>query len=208
MTAGDLFGYVALGLAGWLAWTVGEYVLHRFAMHELRGKGMMSREHLNHHADRDSILEKAPLAWIGVIIVGSVWGWLLAPAFGVGWVFGYGFYDFHHWHAHKHPARNRYQRWLRLHHFHHHFGHPKDNLGVTWPVWDLVFGTYVRPSRIRLPRRLAMVWLVDDAGEVKPEYAAQYEVVGRPRPTAPAAAADVDERDRVDAFANRPPALV
>jgi hypothetical protein len=47
---------------------------------------------------------------------------------------------------------------------------------------------------------------------VKPEFAADYEVVGRPRPAAaagPGATADDQaERDRVDAFANRPPALV
>jgi hypothetical protein len=53
-----------------------------------------------------------------------------------------------------------------------------------------------------------MVWLVDEEGRVRPEFAADYEVVGRPRPDAAAARAEVDERDRVDAFANRPPALV
>lgn len=191
---------IALFAAGWLGWTLGEYVLHRFAMHALKGRGITSREHLNHHANRDSILEKWPLAWMGVLIVGTVWGLLIAPAFGVGWVFGYGFYDLHHWHAHRRPPRNRYQRWLRRHHFHHHFGHPRDNMGVTWPVWDLVFGTYVRPDVIRLPRRMAMVWLLDESGAVRPEYAATYEVAGRaPR------SAEMNERDRVDAFANRPP---
>ncbi len=39
---------VGLGAAGW---TGLEYGLHRFAMHELRGRGLASVEHLKHHAD-------------------------------------------------------------------------------------------------------------------------------------------------------------
>lgn len=202
MTVTDLPRIVALVLAGWLAWTGGEYLIHRFVMHGLRGRGIASREHLNHHAVRDSIFEKWFLAWTGVVLVGLLWGWATHPAVGVGWVGGYGFYDLQHWHAHKHPPRGRYQRWLRRHHFHHHFGHPTWNLGVTWPVWDLVFGTYQAPGRVRLPRRMAMIWLVDDEGRVLPEFTADYEVVGR----APEAAHA--EQDKADAFSNRPPALV
>lgn len=195
--------WLVLLLSGWLAWTLGEYLIHRFAMHALRGRGITSREHLNHHADRDSILEKWFLAWTGVVIVGLTLGTTLHAAVGVGWVLGYGFYDLQHWRAHKRPPRSRYQRWLRRHHFHHHFGHPKDNLGVTWPLWDLAFGTYHRPGVIRVPRRMAMVWLLDNQGDVRPEHAADYQVAGTAQRT-PAIAA----RDRADAFTNRPPAMV
>ena len=53
------------------------------------------------------------------------------------------------------------------------------NQGVTTPVWDLVFGTYERVERpVRVPRRLAMVWLLDEHGDVRPEYALDYVVVG------------------------------
>jgi len=195
--------WLLLLLTGWLAWTLGEYLIHRFAMHALRGRGITSREHLNHHADRDSILEKWFLSWLGVVLVGIALGEASHPAVGFGWVLGYGFYDLHHWHAHRRRPRNRYQRWLRRHHFHHHFGHPRDNLGVTWPVWDLVFGTYRRPGVVRVPRRMAMVWLLDDQGDVRPDFAADYQVAGTAART-PALAA----RDRDDAFANRPPAVV
>lgn len=30
-------------VGGWIGWTLAEYVLHRFAMHALGGKGIMSR---------------------------------------------------------------------------------------------------------------------------------------------------------------------
>ena len=30
-------------VGGWVAWTLAEYLLHRFAMHALGGKGIMSQ---------------------------------------------------------------------------------------------------------------------------------------------------------------------
>ena len=47
----DLIVVTGTTLAGAVSWTVLEYGLHRFAMHELRGKGLASKEHLKHHAD-------------------------------------------------------------------------------------------------------------------------------------------------------------
>ena len=38
-------------LLGATSWTAAEYGLHRFAMHEMRGRGLPSVEHLEHHAD-------------------------------------------------------------------------------------------------------------------------------------------------------------
>jgi sterol desaturase/sphingolipid hydroxylase (fatty acid hydroxylase superfamily) len=182
-------------------WTLGEYVMHRFAMHELRGKGLASKEHLRHHADRDSILEKWPIAWSGIVAVGVVvlrpiGGWPL----GLGWIAGYGVYDLLHWRAHRRAPRNAYDRWLRKHHFHHHFHAPMRNHGVTTPLWDILFGTYERPSVVRVPRRLTMVWLVDGEGRCRPEHAADYAVVG-------GRVLDEDQRreDRVRAFSNLAP---
>jgi sterol desaturase/sphingolipid hydroxylase (fatty acid hydroxylase superfamily) len=198
-------------LAGWFAWTLGEYVMHRFVMHEMRGKGLASKEHLRHHADRDSILEKWPVAWAGIVIFGAsvfllggglVVGRVIGTALFAGWVFGYGFYDLHHWRAHRRPIANRYERWLRRHHFHHHFGHPLANHCVTIPLWDHVFGTYEDPGVVRVPRRMAMVWLTDAGGDVLAPYAADYVVVGPD--SRGTARADADLRD---ALANRAPAV-
>ncbi|MCB1262149.1 MAG: hypothetical protein KDB33_17440, partial [Acidimicrobiales bacterium] len=44
-------GTILATVAGALSWSAAEYGLHRFAMHEMRGKGLASREHLSHHAD-------------------------------------------------------------------------------------------------------------------------------------------------------------
>ena len=42
---------VAAAVAGAASWTLVEYALHRGAMHEMRGRGLPSVEHLGHHAD-------------------------------------------------------------------------------------------------------------------------------------------------------------
>jgi sterol desaturase/sphingolipid hydroxylase (fatty acid hydroxylase superfamily) len=196
---------LAIGMA---LWSLGEYVMHRFAMHAMRGKGMASREHLRHHAERDSVLESWYFAWTGVIAVGIALAisaaHLVGPVgvcLGAGWVAGYGFYDWVHWRAHRRPIAHPYERWVRRHHFHHHFGHPTANHGVTSPIWDMVFGTYERvDGPLRVPRRLAMVWLVDDDGQVRPEYADDYALAGTRPWTEAQAAVDHDR-----AFANLAP---
>ncbi|MEZ5503261.1 MAG: hypothetical protein R3E50_11690 [Halioglobus sp.] len=49
---------------------------------------------------------------------------------------------------------------------------------MTTPVWDVVFGTRLSVDRVRVPRRLAMPWLVDSNGEVAPAYLRDYQLVG------------------------------
>ena len=200
---------IAFGL-GAFTWTLAEYLLHRFAMHHLHGRGILSREHLEHHVRSSWTYDSTLLlAWIGVLLTGAaLWtpvGWLIAgPAAGVGlglgWVVGYFFYEYQHAMAHRRPPAGRYSDWLRVHHFHHHFGHPMANHGVTLDLWDRVFGTCERPERVRVPRRLAMPWLLDADGELLAEFADRYELVGSERS---------DERqegiDRARAFASLAP---
>lgn len=197
-------------VCGWFLWTFVEYMLHRFAMHELDGRGIMSREHLEHHVHSGwSFDVNHLLSWAGMLLVGAVlWapvGWVLvAPRFGValaaGWAFGYFFYEYQHMAAHLRAPRNAYERFVRRHHFHHHFGHPKSNHGVTFALWDRVFGTYEHPTTIRVPRRLALPWLLDASGELKVQFTRDYVLVGSAR---------ADERtaalDRARAFASLAP---
>ncbi|MHB1137730.1 MAG: sterol desaturase family protein [Microthrixaceae bacterium] len=198
---------LALGAA---AWSLAEYLLHRFAMHHLHGRGIMSREHLEHHVHSTwSFSVTHLLSWTGMLLVGAVlwlplgW-WLVGPAAGValmvGWALGYFFYEYQHAVAHLRASSSRYATWLRRHHFHHHFGHPMANHGVTSPVWDHVFGTLERPEQVRVPRRLVLPWLIDDTGELRAEFVADYVLVG---------SADADARlagiDRARAFASIAP---
>lgn len=208
MTLAALLGAFALGFA---LWGLAEYLLHRFAMHHLRGRGIMSREHLEHHVEAAWRFDPIMVAsWSGMLLVGFAgWfplGWaLVSPRVGlavaVGWTAGYAFYEYQHATTHLRPPRGRYTVWVRRHHLHHHFGHPMANHGVSSPLWDVVFGTREVPERVRVPRRLALPWLVDGDGELRPEHAADYVLVG---------SATGDERlaalDRARAFASIAPA--
>ncbi len=204
---------VAVGLfaLGVVLWSPAEYVMHRFVMHELKGRGLPSREHLRHHAEYDSVLESWWFAWAGIVGLGIALGVNMAKlvglagwGLGIGWVAAYGFYDWIHFRAHRRPIRSAYERRVRRHHFHHHFGHPTVNHGVTTPLWDKVFGTYEPVDfRVRVPRRLAMRWLVDADGELRPEYADDYVLVGRQIDAG--SDPQQDAIDRARAFANLAP---
>lgn len=201
---------IAAFVGGFLLWGLAEYLLHRFAMHHLHGKGIMSREHLEHHVAAGWTFSRTHLlSWAGMLLVGfAAWmplGWIaVGPELGlplaVGWTVGYFFYEFQHAQAHLRAPRTPYQRWLRKHHFHHHFGHPMANQGVTIGVWDRVFGTLEAPDRVRVPRRMAQPWMLDADGELKPEHRDDYVLVGTTDRTERLA-----QLDRARAFASQAP---
>jgi len=201
-------GAFAVGAFWWFMW---EYLLHRFAFHEVKGMWMGSREHLEHHVRANWVFDPLIVAvWVLVALAGLGWGalaaWItgnaaIAWGIGIGWSLGYYFYEYEHRAAHLRPPSNRWHSWLRKHHFHHHFGQPNSNHNVTIPLWDFVFRTTEKPDKVRVPRRLAMTWLLDDSGEVKPEFADDYELIG--------SSEAADERqvmiDRARAFVNEVP---
>lgn len=198
---------VVAALAGAVSWTAAEYGLHRFAMHELRGKGLASREHLSHHADvtyfspaSKKLASAAATTAVVFPLTASLAGRRWATAFTTGMIGTYFAYEVAHRRTHTHPPRNRYGRWARRNHLHHHFGAPMRNFGVTTPVWDRALRTYDDPGVVTVPRRMAPVWLLDDTGEVRPEHAGDYVVKGGRAADERTAAADRD-----DAFANVAP---
>ena len=198
---------VIAGLAGAAAWTGAEYGLHRFAMHEMRGKGLASVEHLKHHADvtyfspaSKKVASAAATSAIAFPVTSAIADRRWATWFTSGMLITYFGYEVAHRRTHTHPPRNRYGRWARRNHLHHHFGGPRRSYGVTSPVWDRLFGTYDDPGVVTVPRRMAPVWLLDEAGQVRPEFAADYLVKGSRTATA-----DQTELDRSDAFANLAP---
>ncbi|HPB45542.1 MAG: sterol desaturase family protein [Microthrixaceae bacterium] len=195
--------------AGAFAWTLGEYLLHS-SFHWAKGKGLASREHLGHHVRASWRFDPVLLlAWLGVVLVGAGLAWLgsrwvpsvVAFSFSAGWTVGYFFYEWHHRAAHLRGPRNRWERWLRINHFQHHFGHPTKNQQVTIPLWDHVFGTAYTADVVRVPRRLAMPWLLDEDGNLRPEFVGDYVIVGDDRSTTERGIA----LDTARAFANLAP---
>jgi dihydroceramide fatty acyl 2-hydroxylase len=191
---------------GAFLWTFCEYVLHRW-FHVARGSNVASGEHLRHHARRLYRINLLSwLAWAGVFIVGlgviPIVAWTVLPytvalVIGAGWFVAYFAYELIHALNHLRAPRFAYGRWTRKSHFHHHFGATMKNFGVTVPLWDLVFRTYELPSAVVIPRRLAMVWLLDEDGEVRTEHRDEYVVRGT--------RTEIGPEDLVDAFANRAP---
>lgn len=175
----------AVALAGAFTWTLLEYVLHRFAGHEARGRIDFSREHLKHHAVRGYFTPLPKKLRTAVLVLGTtgvVTGALAGAPLGLSFTLGlsamYATYEVLHWRLHVAGPRGPYGRWARRHHFHHHFRCPGGNHGVTSPLWDLVFGTWNRPPAvIRVPQRHVLPWLIDPAtGDVRPTYAREWAI--------------------------------
>ncbi|MEM9692122.1 MAG: sterol desaturase family protein [Myxococcota bacterium] len=176
--------------AGAFAWTLAEHVIHDKLGHKYAKNGNpFAKEHVRHHATTSYFAPPSKkvfaAATAGAAITPAATALLGRSAgrsFTAGFLLMYGTYEVVHRRAHTHPPTHRYGRWLRRHHFYHHFHKPKKNHGVTVPWWDHVFGTHEVPGKIRVPRRHAMPWLVDpDTGEVWSDFADDYELRG-PKP--------------------------
>ena len=171
-------------VVGALSWTLCEYLLHRFVGHSKKSQRGFAQEHRAHHSAGDyfmphlkkiriSLQVLIPLAIISIFICGGEQG----SGFALGFALFFMIYEVLHKRAHTHAPRTFYGRWLRRHHFYHHFSAPRKNFGVTTPIWDLVFRTYSSVGMIRLPAKKAMCWLVDSqTQEVLPEFASDYQI--------------------------------
>jgi sterol desaturase/sphingolipid hydroxylase (fatty acid hydroxylase superfamily) len=176
--------------AGVVTWTFLEYVLHRFLGHDRRTfPNPFGVEHTRHHSEGDDFAPgwKKALAAVAALLVVSPLAVLVAGrgyggTYAVAFVTMYVAYEVVHRRAHTHRGLGAYGRFLRRHHFHHHFANTRANHGVTTPLWDFVFRTREVPGRLRVPEKLAMRWLVDPAtGDVREEFQPHYELV-RARP--------------------------
>lgn len=133
-------------LLGVAAWSLAEYVIHRWLFHALPGLAPL---HELHHAH--------PKAWVGLASWGTLPGfasvfallWLVTgtlpalPAIA-GFMSGYLVYCTIHIRLHHARRLWRYERFMRELHVAHHRG-GRGNFGVTSPLWDMVFLTY-RPA--------------------------------------------------------------
>ena len=177
--------YALTFLAGAIGWTLVEYWLHRGWGHRGEAKNPFSVEHLAHHAD---VTYFAPTSKkvVATILVAGISGTILTLLFGLaglsaslGFVVMYVTYEVIHRRLHTHPGQTSYGRWARRHHLYHHYRRPQLNHGVTSPIWDFVFRTLEVPVLVKVPRRNALPWMLDEAGELRRELAGEYELVGR-----------------------------
>lgn len=177
----------ALGVVGGVAtWALAEHLIHDNLGHRYaKNRNFFAVEHVRHHATtsyfaptRKKALAAAATAAVMTPIACAAAGRGKGLAFTAGFVTMYVSYEVMHRFAHTRAPKSRYGRWLRKHHFHHHFHDPSSNHGVTSPLFDHLFGTHRTADKVRVPERHAMPWLVDPvSGAVRPEHAADYELV-------------------------------
>jgi sterol desaturase/sphingolipid hydroxylase (fatty acid hydroxylase superfamily) len=169
-----------VALLGAFTWTFLEYGIHRWAgHHKAFRKNPFGVEHVRHHIEGNyfapsykkmilAVVVGALLIWPAMAMAGRVYG----VAYVVGLMGFYGVYEIIHRLDHTHPGLGPYGRWLRRHHFYHHFVDARMNHGVTSPLWDLVFDTYRKPCVITVPAKLCMEWLKDPStGDIRAEHA-------------------------------------
>lgn len=172
-------------LVGFCMWPAVEYSMHAGLGHlYLRGKTTFSRQHTRHHAEKDwfaptwqKVAAAVPVLAVTFVLCYFLVGFKHASALTFGFAFMYFIYELVHLRAHTHPPKGRYGRWVRRHHFAHHFQSPRKNHGVTTPIFDYVFGTHVDPGKVKVPERFALRWLINPAtGDVWDYLADDYEL--------------------------------
>ena len=147
-----------LWFTGFFAFTLVEYLFHRFFFH-MRGDtkrkaGIQYSVHGNHHAnpqERTGVMMK-PFTAIAIIFLLSplfyaVFEWS-ALALLPGFLAGYSCYLLIHFAIHAFKPPRNFLRFLWKLHTLHHFHDDTTNYGVSSPLWDIVFGTYQPAKKI------------------------------------------------------------
>lgn len=143
---------LALALAGFVAWTLSEYWLHRLFFHwhppGKWGERLHFLVHGVHHTwPRDKYRLVMPPAvsislyfiFLGLfyVTIGPRYSW----GIHAGFVVGYMFYDLTHYYLHHYNPKSAYGLRLKKNHMLHHFKDHSSRYGVSNMVWDRVFGT-------------------------------------------------------------------
>ncbi|HVX94123.1 MAG TPA: sterol desaturase family protein [Polyangia bacterium] len=150
------FELVAFAATGLVAWTLAEWLLHRYIYH--LWTSFLTEGHALHHA-RPRALIGVPwyLTTIALVAFYELLAHLLRPSstgvvMGFAWL-GYVFYCIAHHGSHHWRLQGGWLKKMKRHHLLHH-AHPEYNWGFTTPLWDWVFGThYDRARRAGGPRR-------------------------------------------------------
>ncbi len=151
---------ISFFLTGALAFTLVEYLMHRYLYHlpgvYEEGKVPYAIHGVHHKYPKDKkILVMPPL--ISVLLASLIFGifYLLLGengfAFTGGFLFGYAAYLCVHYivHAFKPPKNFFKQLWIN--HSIHHYVDDEKAFGVSSPLWDYVFGTM--PDKKKKPAK-------------------------------------------------------
>lgn len=147
-----------LFLGGVLITTLIEYLLHRVVFHHM-GKGKEGRlQHFllhgyHHEFPNDSMrLVLPPIGiWPVAVVVGTIWYFVFGPYFWTvfgGTAAGYIAYDWTHFYTHHANPKSGPGKWIKRYHMLHHHDSPNHRYGITSPLWDFAFGTYLSTRKL------------------------------------------------------------
>ena len=143
---------------GILTWTITEYLMHRYVFHFHPRKPWAQKLffmfHGVHHAQPNckTRLVMPPAASIPMAVVFIGLFYALDAVMGIphwsapliaGFTLGYIVYDLVHYATHHAPMKGKMLKFLKKYHMLHHFKTPDQRYGVSSPLWDKVFGTYI-----------------------------------------------------------------
>ncbi|MCK5104329.1 MAG: sterol desaturase family protein, partial [Cyclobacteriaceae bacterium] len=151
-----------LGIAGFVTWTLTEYIVHRFLYHTESNSNVLYdiqyKGHGFHHLypkDPERLaMPPVPGLVLSLIFLGLFYLIMdsYALAFFPGFMLGYNCYITMHYFQHvvKSPM---YKPWQKLwtHHKAHHYSNPYAAFGVSTRLWDYVFGTMPQKSKKAKP---------------------------------------------------------
>ena len=157
LTRGFMSGLGALGLflVGLLAFTLVEYLVHRYVYHiPATTPGRAKFQYTMHGVHHEYPKDKTRLAMppIITVFVASLLFFIFRFSFGSyafgllsGFTFGYAMYLFVHYAIHAYsPPKNFLKVWW-THHSQHHYRQDEVAFGVSSTLWDHIIGTM--PSR-------------------------------------------------------------
>jgi sterol desaturase/sphingolipid hydroxylase (fatty acid hydroxylase superfamily) len=149
---------IPLFLGGFLITTLIEYFLHRVVFHFEPKTEFGRLQHFllhgyHHEFPNDPMrLVLPPIGiWPVAAILGVIWYFVFGPYFWTvfgGTAAGYIAYDWTHYYTHHASPKGGIGKWLKRYHMLHHHDSPGHRYGITSPLWDLVFGTFLAPSKL------------------------------------------------------------
>ena len=150
--AQPLFVTIASLIFGYIAWTLSEYVFHRWLFHTEFPGPIGERIHfllhgVHHVHPSDPLrlvmppLMSLPLMALAYVVIMALFPAPIAYTIAAGFLVGYVLYDEIHFHIHHRAPRTKVEQILRRAHLLHHFRDPDRGYGVSCPYWDSAFGT-------------------------------------------------------------------
>ena len=147
----NVFIIVALFVAGLFAFTLVEYLIHRFVFHfnaSTPGQELLKYKiHGVHHhfpKDKDRLAMPPFMSLTLAVLFFLLYKWLFGN-YGIalfsGFVSGYSVYLIIHYAVHRYRQPRNFLSILWKHHSLHHYRSDNSALSVSNPMWDYIFGT-------------------------------------------------------------------